>query len=197
MSKFSATIITVSIVVFTLPLFFITIPILLFMYNSLVRKRNKVDFSFSGIDIMLKKRNDIIPNMIGSIKKIMTHEKELFETITKLRTKINEHEKDPETRFPLENQMSQILGEINFTMENYPEIKSDKNMLHLQRTLNETEEQISASRRAYNACVLDYNNYIDSIPSNLLAAMLSYTSKIYFETLELEKKNPNVSALFE
>ncbi len=196
MNKSTAIILIVFIIIITLPIFFITIPILFYMYNSLVKKNNHVEFAYSSIDVMLKKRSDLIPNVVSSVDKIMTHEKELFERITRLRSDIQENHDDKEKRFSLENEMSQLLGQIKLTMENYPEIKSNENMMHLQRTLNEVEEQIGASRRSYNSSVISFNNSIQTIPTNIVAALSEHKPKTYFEALEAEKINPSVKNLF-
>ena len=196
MNKPLAFLIVSIIVLITLPVFFITIPILIIIYNSLIRKRNQVDYAFSAIDVMLKKRSDLVPNVVASVNKIMTHEKELFEQITKLRSDIDSQEGDSKERFELENQMSQLLGQINVTMENYPEIKSNENMILLQRTLNETEEQIGASRRMYNAAVVNFNNSIQTFPNNLIATIAEHKQKAYFEATEQERTNPSVKNLF-
>lgn len=196
MTKSTATIVLIIIVLVTLPLFFITIPVLIYSYNALIRKKNQVEFSYSGVDVMLKKRYDLIPNIVQSVQKIMTHESSLFERITALRSKISDG-MDTENRFGLENEMSQLLGQLNVTMENYPDIKSNENMMHLQRTLTETEEQISASRRAYNSSVNSFNNSIESVPSNIMAGFLEYTTKVYFEATEIERTTPQVGQLFK
>jgi len=196
MSKSSATLVLVVFVIITLPIFFITIPILVVMHNSLIRKKNNVAFSFAGIDVMLKQRSDNIPNIVAAVKQIMTHERELLESITKLRSNIKENQENAEVRFPLEGAMSQLLGQMSITMEAYPEIKSNENMMHLQRTLNETEEQIGAARRAYNASVKSINDSIGAIPTNVMAGYLSYAPEVYFEAAEQDKSNPTVSQLF-
>ncbi len=197
MSKSTATIILVIIIIFTLPIFFIVIPILFMMYNSLTKKKNQVDMSFSGIDVMLKKRSDLIPNLVNSVKQIMKHEKEVFTKITELRSKILDNQDDVEKRFEMENTMSQLLGAINVSMENYPEIKSDQNMAQLQRSLTEIEEQLSASRRAYNSSVLTLNNSITTIPSNIMAGFMSLKERVYFQATEAERATPNVGKLFD
>jgi len=196
MKKTSAIFIIGFVVIITLPIFFITIPLLIVLYNKVVKKKNKVEFSYSGIDVMLKKRMDLIPNMVSSVQKIMTHEKTLLENITRLREQLTTGDPDPKTRLPLENEMSQLLGTFSLTMENYPDLKSNDNMLHLQRTLNETEEQIGASRRAYNAAVVTFNDAIMTIPTNVIAGLLSYQLKTYFEAPNAAKENPNVGKLF-
>lgn len=197
MSKFTAILILTFIILISFPIFFITIPILFFMYNSLIKKENQVDFAYSSIDVMLKKRSDLIPNVVASVNKLMNHEKDLFERITKLRSDIKDNEHNKDKRFFLENQMSQLLGELNMTVENYPEIKSNENILHLQRTLNETEEQISASRRMYNAAVINFNNSIKTIPTNIIATAMERKEKSYFEVSETDRKNPSIKKLFE
>lgn len=195
MSKSTALIIIIVFVVVTSPFCFIGIPVLLVIYNGMVKQKNRVDMSYSGIDVVLKKRYDLIPNLVASVKEYMSHEKEVFESITSLRSKIP-NASSKEERFELENQMSQLLGGINVSMENYPDLKSSENMIQLQRTLTEMEEQISGARRAYNSNVLALNDKIVSIPSNVIAAYLEYQPATYFEATESEKSNPNVGSLF-
>lgn len=196
MNKFTAIILLLLLILVTLPVFFITIPVLFYLYNSLVKKNNQVDFAYSSVDVMLKKRSDLIPNVIAAVNKIMMHEKDLLERITELRTQINQQDTNNEKRFELENEMGSLLGQVSVNMENYPELKSNENMLHLQRTLNETEEQISAARRMYNAAVVAFNTSIQSIPTNMIAALSSYQPKTYFEASEQDKANPSVKNLF-
>ncbi|PPK93318.1 LemA protein [Nonlabens xylanidelens] len=195
MSKSTALIILIVFVIITSPFCFVGFIIVLFLYNSIVRQKNRVGMSYSGIDVVLKKRYDLVPNLVASVKEYMSHEKELFEKITSLRSKIP-NATSKEERFEMENQMSQLLGGINVSLENYPDLKSSENMIQLQRTLTEMEEQISAARRAYNSNVLALNDKIVTVPSNVLAAFLEYKPAIYFETTDSEKINPNVSSLF-
>ncbi len=196
MSKSTAYLIIIGGVILTLPVFFITIPVLIIMNNKLVSLKNKVEFSFSGIDVMLKKRYDLIPNLVSSVKTYMKHEEALLTKVTALRAKLLNTESQSEQRFTLENELSGALGQIQVTMENYPELKANENILHLQKVLHETEEQISASRRAYNHSVVKYNESIESIPLNIIAGAKGLKISTYFSIPESEKSTPNISKLF-
>ena len=196
MNKSTALIVLVVFYVVTLPVFFITIPIGIWMYNNLVKRKNYVDLGFSGIDVMLKKRFDLIPNVVASVKEYMVHERELLSRITALRSGISQTSDQSDERFKMEGELSQLLGNISVAVEAYPELKSQQNVIMLQRTLNELEEQISASRRSYNAAVLTFNNSIETFPSIIFAALMEYELKPFFETQAQERVNPNVAKLF-
>lgn len=169
--------------------------VIILLYNSLISKKNQVENIFGSIDVLLKKRRDLIPNLVESVKAYMKHEKELLENITSLRSRslltTNEEEK-----MNLENQISAMLGRILVNIENYPQLKANENVMHLQMTLAEIEEQISAARRAYNQAVTDYNNAIEMIPTNILAKFMGYKKKAVFEISESERKNINIGNLF-
>lgn len=165
-------------------------------YNSIVNRKNKVEYAFSSTDVMLKKRRDLIPNLIESVKQYMTFESTLLTDVTKLRSGLmNENLNDTE-RFQMENQVSGILGKLKIAVENYPELKASQNFLQLQAALNEVEEQISAARRAYNAAVYDYNNAVEMFPTNIFAGMFGYKRRTSFEIPAEERENVNVKSLF-
>lgn len=168
-------------------------------YNGLINKKNGVEYAFSSIDVMLKKRRDLIPNLIASVKEYMGHEKELLTKVTELRSQIIKAEEggSEEERFNLENKLSGMLGQIKVAVEAYPDLKANENFLQLQASLNEIEEQISASRRAFNGAVYDYNNAIEMFPSNVIAGMMNYKRKASFEIPETERENVNVAELFK
>ncbi|MFK7953896.1 MAG: LemA family protein [Ekhidna sp.] len=162
--------------------------------NSLVGKRNQVENAFSGVDVMLKKRHDLIPNLVASVKSFAKHEKELLSNITALRSQaMNTSNTDEKIGF--ENQLTGMLGQLRVSMEAYPELKSDKNYLQLQASLNETEEQISAARRSFNSSVNDYNNKVEMFPSSIIAGMKNFKRKQSFEALDTERTNVNVGDL--
>ena len=196
MSKSTAYLIIFVVIIITLPIFFITMPVLIVMNNKLVALKNKVEFSFSGIDVMLKKRYDLIPNLVSSVKTFMKHEEGLLTKVTELRSQLMNTDSHSEERFDLENNLSSLLGQVQVSMENYPDLKSNQNVLHLQKVLHETEEQISASRRAYNQSVVKFNESIESIPLNIMAAVKALKPFAYFTIPEGEKSNPNISSLF-
>ena len=170
--------------------------ILVLMYNSLVGKKNQVENIFASIDTQLKKRYDLIPNLVASVSKYMEHEKSLLEEVTKLRSEANRPNISDEQKIKLDAKITSALGSIMIAVENYPDLKANENVMHLQRTLNEVEEQISAARRAYNQAVTDYNNAIEMIPTNIMASMMGYTRKEVFEIPQNERQNVNVKELF-
>ncbi len=172
------------------------IGILILMYNSLVAKKNQVDNISASVDTVLKKRYNLIPNLVSSTKEYMKHEREILEKITSLRSKALKHSTSTEDRVEIDKEISAALRSILVAVENYPELKADKNFMHLQRTLNEIEEQISAARRAYNQAVTDYNNALEMFPTNIMASFLHYKRKPLFNINEIEKENPNVKDLF-
>jgi LemA protein len=165
-------------------------------YNSLISRRNKVQYAFSSTDVMLKKRRDLIPNLVESVKQYMNFEKNLLTDITNLRTQAMDDKLTDQQRFEVENKISGVLGKIKVAVENYPDLKSSQNFLQLQATLNEIEEQISAARRAYNAAVMDYNNACEMFPSNIFASLFGFQRKASFEIPAEERENVNVKSLF-
>ena len=169
---------------------------LILIYNSLVAKKNQVTNIFASVDTQLKKRYDLIPNLVASVSKYMEHEKSILEDITKLRAEANKPNISDEHKIALDKKISSALGSIMVAVENYPELKANENVMHLQRALTEIEEQISAARRAYNQAVTDYNNALEQIPTNFIASAMGYTKKEVFEISEAERKNINVKELF-
>ncbi|MCW8894854.1 MAG: LemA family protein [Sulfurimonas sp.] len=170
--------------------------ILVLMYNSLVAKKNQVENIFASVDTVLKKRYDLIPNLVAAVSKYMEHEKSLLQEVTKLRAEANKPNISDEQKIALDAKVSSALGSIMIAVENYPDLKANENVMHLQHTLHEVEEQISAARRAYNQAVTDYNNAIEMIPTNFMASAMNYTRKQVFEIVETERKNVDVKELF-
>lgn len=167
------------------------------MYNSLVAKKNQVDNIFATIDTQLKKRYDLIPNLVASVSKYMEHEKSLLKDITALRTQANNPNLSEKEKIDLDTKVSTALGSIMIAVENYPDLKANENVMHLQRSLSEIEEQIAAARRAYNQAVTDYNNALEMIPTNIMANAMGYQHKDLFVIPQNERKNLNVSELFK
>lgn len=172
----------------------VVIPV--FLYNSLVGKKNQVQNVFASIDALLKKRYDLIPNLIATVKTYMQHEKGTLTEITEMRAKAVSGALSDDQKVNLDNKITKALGGIMVAVENYPDLKANQNFLQLQGTLNEIEEQISAARRAYNASVTDYNNAVEMFPTNMVASMMNYKRKQVFEIAEKERKNVNVKDLF-
>jgi len=171
--------------------------ILILMYNSLVGKKNQVANIFASVDTVLKKRYNLIPNLVSSVQEYMKHEKSILEDITKLRSEANKPNVSDEEKIELDKKVSSALRSIMIAVENYPNLKANENVMQLQRSLNEIEEQISAARRAYNQAVTDYNNAIEMFPTNFMANFMHYNHKKVFEIVENERKNVNVKDLFE
>ncbi len=174
----------------------VVVVILVLMYNSLVSKKNQVENIFAGVDAVLKKRYDLIPNLVASVSKYMEHEKSLLQEVTKLRADANKPNISEHEKIALDAKVSSALGSLMIAVENYPELKANENVMHLQHSLNEIEEQISAARRAYNQAVTDYNNAIEMIPTNFMANLMHYTRKEVFVIVESERQNVNVKELF-
>lgn len=158
------------------------------LYNSLVRKKNDVENAFGSIDAMLRRRYDLIPALVAAVKGYMTYEKNLLTEITELRIKALSEKLSSEDRVIVENKIKKELGDLLVAVENYPDLKANKNFLHLQGTLNEVEEQLAASRRAFNAAVTAYNNSIEVFPSNLVASMMNYKRKTMFEIADEDRE---------
>lgn len=170
--------------------------VFILIYNGLISKKNQVEYAFSSIDVNLKKRHDLIPNLIAAVKEFMKHEEKLLVGITELRAQAMNPNISEGERLDAEGKLSSSLGALNVAVENYPDLKSNTNFLQLQASLNEVEEQISASRRAYNAAVMDYNNGLEMFPSNIVAGMMRYKRKESFEIPEMERANIDVKGLF-
>lgn len=170
--------------------------IIMSMYNGLVRKRNEVDNAFGGMDVQLKKRYDLIPNLVATVKQYMTHEKDLLTKVTELRGQAMQSNVSNEQKVDLDNQITGAMKGIMVAVESYPDLKSNTNFLNLQRTFNEVESQISAARRAYNAAVTDFNNGVQMFPSSIIAGMMHLSTKKVFEIPEVERQNVSAKDLF-
>lgn len=166
------------------------------MYNGLIKKKNYVDEAFSGMDVALKKRHDLLPNLIETVKAYMTHEKELLVKVTELRSRAMNPNLTVNEKVAAENQLSQAVGSIMVAIEKYPDIKANTNFMHIQTTMNEVEFEISGARKVYNSKVTDYNNAVEMFPTNLMASMMGYTRRLFFEIPDVERENVDVKTLF-
>lgn len=167
----------------------------IFAYNALVRKRNQVDNAFGAIDAMLKKRFDLVPNLVASVQRYAEHEQTTFSQVVRLREKqydaLSAAQKEE-----FDHAFTAARRQFFAVAENYPQLRASENFLQLQRALNETEEQLSAARRTYNACVTDYNNSVMAFPVNLVAGMFGFSSKTVLAIPEEERQAPDVNRLF-
>ena len=170
---------------------------IVFMYNTLISKKNQVENIFAGLDAILKKRYDLLPNLVTTVKEYMVHEQITLEKITELRSKAINGTMDSRNHIALDKQLSSMLGNLMVAVENYPTLKANENFLHLQATLNELEEQISAARRAYNQSVTDYNNAIQMFPTNFMASAMKLERKEVFSVPVSERQNIDVKNLFQ
>jgi LemA protein len=167
---------------------------IVFTYNSFINLKNYVKKSFSGIDVQLKRRADLIPNLIETVKAYTKHESTILKEVTQARTKMmdaREH-KDIKKMANCENQLQNALKSLFMVSENYPDLKANKNFLDLQNQLKNTEDQIAASRRIYNNNVTQYNIKTESFPSLIIARIFSFKEETLFETDNSDKKNINI-----
>ena len=170
--------------------------IIMSIYNGLIRKKNEVENAFGGMDVQLKKRYDLIPNLISTVKQYMTHEKELLTKVTELRSQAMSGNVSNDQKVDLDNQITGAMKGIMVAVEGYPDLKANDSFLNLQRTMNEVESQISAARRAYNASVTDFNNGVQMFPSSIIAGMMKLVTKKVFEIPEVQRENVSAKDLF-
>jgi LemA protein len=164
-------------------------------YNGLLRRRNRVDQAYSTIDVQLTQRYDLIPKLVETVKQYMGHERSLLEEITRLRTRAMES-RTPAAKMQADNELTQALGRLNVTVENYPQLRASENFVQLQRSLNEVEEQLAAARRAYNGAVLDYNNAVQTFPSSLMAGSMGFGIRQMFVAEEKKRADVDMRRLF-
>ncbi|MDE2311946.1 MAG: LemA family protein [Patescibacteria group bacterium] len=160
--------------------------ILMFLYNSLIRSRNRVDEAWSDIEVQLKRRYDLIPNLVETVKGYAAHEKGVFENVTQARAaamgagNLQEKLKD-------ENMLSGALKSLFAVAENYPDLKANQNFMQLQSDLTDTEDKIQAARRFYNGNVRDFNTKLQVFPTNMFASMFGFSAKPFFD---IDEKGP-------
>lgn len=162
------------------------------LFNSLVQFRNRVSEAWSDIDVQLKRRYDLIPNLINTVKGYAAHESGVFEKVTQARAAAMQAT-TPESKAEAENMLSGTLKSLFAVTEAYPDLKANQNFLELQRELSDTENKIQAARRFYNGNVLELNNKIDMFPSNIIAGMFSFTKREFFEVADGEKEPVKVA----
>jgi LemA protein len=150
-------------------------------YNGFVRQRNLVQESWRQVDVELKRRHDLIPNLVDTVKGYATHEREVFDAVTKARAQAAAPGSTPAQQAQQEGILGQALGRLFAVAEAYPELKASTNFLELQRELTETEDRIAAGRRFYNANVRAMNTRVESFPSNLVAGVFGFHKEEYFE----------------
>ena len=177
---------TITIIIVAVIVLFI-----IFLYNSLISLRNQVKNSWAQIDVQLKRRNDLIPNLIEAVKGYMKHEKGVLENVTKARSAILAAE-TIEGKAKASNMLSQTLKSLFAVSENYPQLKANENFLQLQEELTGTENKIAYSRQHYNDMVMVFNTKIETFPNNTFANMFNFKKEASFEATGEEKKNVKV-----
>ena len=157
------------------------------MYNNLVQSRVRCDMAWSDIDVQLKRRHDLIPNPVETVKGYAAHEKGTFENVAKFRSQAMQAT-TPEGKALAENQLSGALKSLFVVAESYPELKASEEFMRLQGSLSQTEDSIQNSRSYYNAVVRDLNTRIQEFPTNVLAGMFEFQGRQFFETAEAERE---------
>lgn len=160
-------------------------------YNSLVNVRNQVDNAWRQIDVQLKRRHDLIPNLVEAVKGYMQYERETLTQVVEARAKAV-NAPDQASRIAAENQITAGLGKLLAVMENYPQLKADQNVLQLQEELTTTENQIAFARQAYNDAVLELNTRVEKFPTNIIAANFGFKQAEYFKGAPEDQAVPKV-----
>ncbi|HIH12660.1 MAG: LemA protein [archaeon GW2011_AR9] len=168
----------------------IVVLFIIYIYNSLIRLRMRVNNAWSQIDVQLKRRYDLIPNLVSAVKGYMKHEKGVLEEVTKARTSLITG--SMATKAKASNQITEALKSIFAVAENYPQLKANENFLQLQEELSGTESKISYARQFYNDSVMAFNEAIQVFPKNIFARLFGFEQKDFFKAEETEKKNVKV-----
>ena len=160
--------------------------ITIFLYNSLVKRRNQAKEAWSGIEVQLKRRYDLIPNLVNTVKGYAKHEKTVFENVTKARTSAMQAT-GVEDKSKAENMLSGALKSLFAVSENYPDLKASENFMELQRELTDTEDKIMAARRFFNSTVKKLNTALESVPTNIVGKIFKFEKQDFFELEPTEK----------
>ncbi len=170
----------------------ILIIIVMTTYNSLIVLRNKKDNEWAQIDVQLKRRADLIPNLVETVKGYAKHEKSTLEEITQARNSLASA-KTPEEEMKKNNELTNAIFKLFALAENYPDLKANQNFLSLQNDIKEAEDKISIARQFYNDTVLTYNNKVETVPTSIIAHLFGFKKATFFEVEESEKDTPKVS----
>lgn len=164
------------------------------IYNSLIKRRNWVGEAFSQIDVQLQRRNDLIPNIVNTVKGYAEHESGTLEKVIQARQQLVNLPQDasPEEVNALSNQLSGALSRLLVVAEQYPELKANTNFLQLQSTLEDTEKQIATARQLYNSAATQYNNSIETVPNNIVAGVHGFQRQNLLETPAEDRQVPEV-----
>ncbi len=157
--------------------------------NSMIGARNRCDEAWSGIDVQLKRRHDLVPNLVETVKGYATHERETFQKVTEARADAMKAQ-GPAQAGAAEGRLSAVLGDLRAISENYPELRATENFQQLSRNLSELEDEIQASRRIYNSNVQTYNTKIQVFPNSTIAGMRHFEAKEFFEITDAADREP-------
>ena len=160
-------------------------------YNALVQLRNKVKNAFSQIDVQLKRRFDLIPNLVETVKGYTKHESETLENVVKARNTYLTAT-TPEAQMEANGELTQAISKLFALTESYPDLKANENFIKMQDDLKETEEKIAYARQFYNDTVLQYNNKVEVIPTNIVASLFGFKKEAFFQATEAERQNVEV-----
>ena len=166
------------------------------IYASVIRKRNKAQEAFSSIDVQLKKRYDLIPNILTIAQKYMEHERGIMEEVTKLRTQVmglSSNFENIDRKIALDGESANKMGQIMVAVENYPQLKADQTMITAMQTYNEVEEHIAAARRFYNSAANELKNAVEIFPSSFVARLMNIKAVDFFKVAEAERKPVNAA----
>lgn len=165
------------------------------VYRNVIMAKNNVLEALSGIDVQLKKRHDLVPNILTIAKKFMEHENELFTKVTELRTQAMKAPSGSKAKFAAEGMLDNLMSQLMISVENYPELKSNTTMVQAMQTYNEVEEHIAAARRFYNSALTQVRNTVQIFPGSLFAGLASdVINYSYFEAAEADRANVDASA---
>jgi LemA protein len=172
--------------------FFVLLAIfVIVIYNRLIRLRNRVENAWSQVDVQLRRRYDLIPNLVETVRGYASHERATFEEVTRARTRAQEA-RTVEEQAQAENVLTAAIGRLFAVAEDYPELRATENFQQLQAQLEETEDKIQVSRQVYNDAVLTYENARETVPTNIVAGMFNFQEKPFFEIEEPVREAPRV-----
>ncbi len=180
--------ITILLIGLGLPILFVVLT-----FNALVALRNHIRDAWANIDTELKRRHDLIPNLVATVKGYAAHEKELFERIAALRSQCLTGLEETGQAASQENELALAMKQMLALVENYPQLKADQHFLALQGQLTQTEDRIQAARRFFNGNIRDYRNKCETFPSNIIAGLFGFESKDYFQITSADRTVPDVA----
>ena len=161
------------------------------MYNRLVRLRNRAENAWAQVDVQLRRRYDLIPNLVEAVKGYAAHERETFEEVTRARTAAQQAQ-GVEQQAQAENALTAAIGRLFAVAEAYPQLRATENFQHLQAQLSEVEQNIAVARQVYNDTVLTYDNALETVPTNVIAGLFNFRPRVYFETEGVTREAPTV-----